>query len=563
VRGATAGSVAAMAQLVLGPVLRHVDETDATVWVETDAPCTVAVLGHTSPTFCVGGHHYAIVHVSGLAPGTITPYEVALDGERRWPDPASDFPPSVIRTPGAGDPVRLAFGSCRVAVPHEPPYALRKDDDDRGREVDALHALAQQMRREPPEAWPTRLLMLGDQVYADEVSPGVRELIRRRRDTRVPPGEQVADFEDYTRLYWESWGEPVMRWLLSTLPTAMIFDDHDVHDDWNISASWLRDMRALDWWEERVAGAFASYWVYQHLGNLTPAELREDRRLADVRACDDGEERLRRFAINADRETDGVRWSYCRDVGGVRLVVVDARAGRVLEDGERPKRSMLDDAEWAWVEERLVGGMDHLVVATTLPLLLGHGMHYLEAWNEAVCAGAWGRTAARAGEHVRRALDLEHWAAFSASFDRLAARLGEVGAGRLGPPPASITLLSGDVHHAYLAEVAFRREAGVRTPVHQAVCSPFRNPLDQREEAAVRFGGSRAGHVIGRALARAAGVRDPDIRWRVCEGPWFDNQVATLELEGRTARLRLERTVPEEWEDPRLHECFARELTRT
>ncbi len=39
-----------------------------------------------------------------------------------------------------------------------------------------------------------------------------------------------------------------MRWLLSTVPSCMIFDDHDVIDDWNTSAAWLADMRATDWW---------------------------------------------------------------------------------------------------------------------------------------------------------------------------------------------------------------------------------------------------------------------------------------------------------------------------
>ncbi|MHB8400308.1 MAG: DUF7800 domain-containing protein, partial [Candidatus Limnocylindrales bacterium] len=29
--------------LVLGPLLRHVGTTDATIWVETSAPCTVEV----------------------------------------------------------------------------------------------------------------------------------------------------------------------------------------------------------------------------------------------------------------------------------------------------------------------------------------------------------------------------------------------------------------------------------------------------------------------------------------------------------------------------------------
>ena len=38
-----------MTQLVLGPVLRHVGETDATVWVETDQPCTVEVHFHAVP----------------------------------------------------------------------------------------------------------------------------------------------------------------------------------------------------------------------------------------------------------------------------------------------------------------------------------------------------------------------------------------------------------------------------------------------------------------------------------------------------------------------------------
>ncbi|MGW1633884.1 hypothetical protein, partial [Streptomyces anthocyanicus] len=30
-----------------------------------------------------------------------------------------------------------------------------------------------------------------------------------------------------------------VRWLLSTVPSCMIFDDHDVIDDWNTSAAWL------------------------------------------------------------------------------------------------------------------------------------------------------------------------------------------------------------------------------------------------------------------------------------------------------------------------------------
>jgi hypothetical protein len=534
------------------------------IWVETDGPCTVSVLGCDARTFCVEGHHYALVLCEGLEPGTITPYEVALDGETVWPLPGDRFPPSVVRTHDPARPTRIAFGSCRVCAPHAPPYSLRKDDDDDGREVDALRALAERMRGQDPAEWPEALILLGDQVYADEVSPDVREFIRSRRDTDVPPGETVADFEEYTRLYLESWGEPYMRWLLSTVPSSMIFDDHDVHDDWNTSQTWVAGMRAQGWWDERIVGGFMSYWLYQHLGNLSPRELADMDLYARVREADDAGAILRDYVFKADREVEGTRWSYCRDIGSARLVMVDSRAGRVLEPGAR---SMVDEEEWRWIEEHARGDCDHLLIGTSLPLLLAPGMHYLEAWNEAVCDGAWGPVAARAGEKLRQGLDLEHWAAFDKSLERMLGLVRAVGRGERGEPPASIVVLSGDVHHAYLAEVGFARGTGMRSSAWQATCSPFRNPLDRKERTVMRFMASEVASGLMRKLAAAAGVRPPSARWRYThDKPWFDNQVATLELDGRRGRLVLEKTVPPEEEqahDPplRLEQVYERALS--
>lgn len=87
-----------MAGLVLGPLLRYVDEHAASIWVETDGPCEVGVLGRTSGTFSVRGHHYAFVDVEDLAAGSDIPYTVELDGETAWPPPDCPFPPSRIRT---------------------------------------------------------------------------------------------------------------------------------------------------------------------------------------------------------------------------------------------------------------------------------------------------------------------------------------------------------------------------------------------------------------------------------------------------------------------------------
>jgi hypothetical protein len=332
-----------------------------------------------------------------------------------------------------------------------------------------------------------------------------------------------------------------MRWLLSTVPSAMIFDDHDVHDDWNTSTTWLRQMRAKPWWQGRIEGALMSYWCYQHLGNLSPEDLAQDELYDAVRAAGDGSALVRDFARRADAETDGAQWSFRRDFGGVRLVMIDSRASRVLTPGER---SMLDEAEWRWVEETAVGDRDHLLLGTSLPWLLEPGMHELEAWNEAVAEGAWGGRAAKLGEKMRQALDLEHWAAFNASFRRLAGHVSAVARGERGAAPETIVALSGDVHHAYLMEVDAIGDEASR--VYQATCSPFRNPLDKRERRMIRLAGARFSELLNGALARAARVPRAPIGWkRVGGGPWFDNQVVTLRFDGRRATMRLERRSPD------------------
>ena len=546
-----------MPSLVLGPLLRYVGETEAVLWVETDSECEVEILGTRERTFCVCDHHYALVCCGALEPGTWHEYEVLLDGEQVWPVD-DGFPASAFHTHPKETPLKLVFGSCRVAAPHEPPYTLRKDEDPRGREIDALHTMALQMRDQPREEWPDLLLMLGDQVYADEVSPATLAFIETKRDTDETPGERVLDFDDYTQLYLESWSDPAIRWLLSTVSTAMIFDDHDVHDDWNISEAWLKEARTHEWWNEHIKAALASYWVYQHLGNLPPEAHKDDRLLKRVKEAEDAEDLLEAFAFHADRESDGTRWSYCRDLGNTRLVVIDSRAGRVLEEGTR---SMLDDEEWDWVHEHATGGFDHLLIGTSLPWLLGRGMHYVEAWGEAVAGGAWGPGAAKGAESLRQTGDMEHWAAFQDSFARLTELFRAVGRGERGEPPASIVTLSGDVHHAYLFEVGYPRGTEMRSGVWQAVCSPYRNPLGKNERRSIRIGMSRGFERVTGAIARLAGVRDPGIGWRIVgDGPWFDNQFATLVIDGRRIEMRLDKAVPVDEKRARLERVLEHRL---
>jgi phosphodiesterase/alkaline phosphatase D-like protein len=520
-----------MPKLVLGPIQRYVDEACATVWVETDADCEVSVLDTSTRTFSVHGHHYALIGIDGLEPGTTYPYEVALDGQQVWPAPDDPYPPPVIRTREGRD-TRLAFGSCRGAAPLEPPWTLDKSEDPRGLGPDALMAYAQRMVGADASEWPDLLLLLGDQVYADDASPQTRELIRHRRDVSQPPGEEIADFEEYTHLYHESWSEPLVRWLLSTVPVAMIFDDHDVIDDWNISKSWVDDMRATDWWDQRIVGAFVAYWIYQHLGNMSPEQLASDDLYRRVRDADDAGAVLDVFARNADRDPSAARWSFDRQLGDAHLIVVDSRAARVLDEGHR---DMLDEDEWRWLEQRLEQPARRLLIASSLPFLMPRSIHDVEHWNQRLAAGAWGPRVAKIAERVRREFDLEHWPAFPASFARMMRLIRQLATRQ--DAPESITLLSGDVHHAYVS----RLDVGdPRCPVHQVVASPLRQTVTPSVMRIYRAGVGTVGQGLGRALTRLVGLESPPAKWTRLTEPLFANHIATIDSTGAGTYLQIE-----------------------
>jgi len=300
-----------VAELILGPMLRHVSGDSATIWLEADERCTVEILGRATPTFCVAGHHYALSVIEDLQPGSSIEYDVRLDGELRWPVAGSTLPASRIQTHADGQPIRVIFGSCRTAAPHEPPWALELALDSRGRGVDALYAYGLSMLTRPAHEWPELAIFVGDQIYADDSSPKARERIAHAREnmqhdpeTDLPP-ELVGGFEEYTWLYHEAWSSEIERWVLSNVPSVMIFDDHEMIDDWNISDSWVRNIRTKDWWQDHVIGGLMTYWLYQHLGNLSPETIRSDGLVEALGQVADGESILRDWAMQSEELTPG------------------------------------------------------------------------------------------------------------------------------------------------------------------------------------------------------------------------------------------------------------------
>ena len=314
-----------MASLVLGPMLRHVDDTSARLGGDVRRLRGVGARLGSQRTFQVGDRHYALVAVEGSRPrARTTPYEVRLDGERVWPPPGSTFPPPRIRTTAAGPtgaaglrllPVRLAAVDRRQRRAGTAPTrwtrtrgsspAPRTPSGRTGCCCSATRCTRTRPRRITQErirAAPGRLQAAG------AAGGGLRRVRRAVRRVLGRPAGALA----------------VRR----PCRPSMIFDDHDVHDDWNTSRVWRAGCRRPSWWQERITGGLIAYWVYQHLGNLSPAALAEDELYRKVREADgDVGPLLHDFAAAADREADGAkgyRWSYRRDFGPVRL-----RGGRL------------------------------------------------------------------------------------------------------------------------------------------------------------------------------------------------------------------------------------------
>ena len=304
-----------------------------------------------------------------------------------------------------------------------------------------------------------------------------------------------------------------------------------------------------------------SYWIYQHIGNLSPRELDENELYARVRGNPDATEVLREWAheIDIDRRP-GTRWSFYRDIGGVRAIFVDSRAARVLTEERRAicrRRGVGLDRRAR--RGRLRPPADRRPPSPSCSRPASTTSRPGTSGSATAPGAAWPRAPS---EQLRRAVDFDHWAAFQYSFGRLRELLEEVGSGRRGKAPASIVVLSGDVHHAYLCEVEFDPERRGREPR-----STRRSARPTATRSTGKSGGwcgpaSRArSAAIARGLARLAGAPDPGIRWRTLEGPYFDNQVATLRLDGREASMRLDKTVAGEEDQSALEKTFERRLT--
>ncbi len=134
---------------------------------------------------------------------------------------------------------------------------------------------------------------------------------------------------------------------------------------------------------------------------------------------------------------------------------------------------------------------------------------------------------------------MEDWAAFDRSFRQMEDLIAEIATGP--DAPSTVSILGGDIHFSYAAELQLRNGERLTSGVHQLVCSPIRNILAKRERRVLGFAASRPGRWLAEQLQR--GVRRPPSRfsWELEDDPLFANTMGSLKFEGERATVQLER----------------------
>ncbi len=475
-----------VSDLRVGPLVRAIQPDSVAIWTEWSQSCEVtltaklAVQGqHTETlsncvhTVTVGGRHYALSQFTGLQVAHWYDYQVQTDEQGKVPGANTPEILQCFRTldvPESRATLRLAYGSCRH---------LSVEGSDA---LSALGPWLLQHRDERETCWPHLLLLIGDQIYADD--PGKAGASR----------EPAQTFEEFARLYEQAWtADAGVRQVLALLPTHTIFDDHEIINDWNITPTWHAEMLRKGQ-EQMLVDGLVAYWIYQGWGNIGLQDAHKHSLLAIMQqATQNGQDALE-YLRNAIRQAlyqrTRLQWHYCIPTTPP-IFVTDLRTDRAIASDKIdpvdvvPRIMSLAQMEALQGWLRIHANSTVLLacsVPAILPPLIGLAEYTmgLRPFQHARTRflRCLGHKLAGIQQKIAISLSFDHWPAFGATWRELVALLDT--------RQRDVIILSGDVHFSY-AMSAHRRfwRKKQQATLYQFVASPFKNILEQRDERLV------------------------------------------------------------------------------
>lgn len=227
-------------------------------------------------------------------------------------------------------------------------------------------------------------------------------------------------------------GLPKVRRLLAHLPTVMIFDDHDITDDWNMTAEWEQVAYGHPFSRRIIGNALIGYFIFQAWGNLP--EVFEPEVLPLAETCfSNRDERCQDQLI--DTLLGFEQWHFTLPTEPA-LVVMDNRTRRWRSGRNLGRPSgLLNWEALSELQQELLGRSAVILVSPT-PII---GVKLVENVQ---------RLFILAGKPLL--VDAENWMAHGGAANTL------LNIFQHKQTPHNFTILSGDVHYSFAYDLALR-----------------------------------------------------------------------------------------------------------
>ena len=253
-----------------------------------------------------------------------------------------------------------------------------------------------------------------------------------------PLGLETAQAERYRKEYDNlqlfSDGLARVQRVMAHLPVAMIFDDHDVTDDWNLTAGWEQTAYEHPFSRRIIGNALLGYLVCQGWGNAPERfpdtlmnQVGQVLKQPGIEAHDLLVSHLNRFN----------QWHYQWPTSPA-LVVLDTRTHRWRSEKGLNQPSGLMDWEALSDLQQLLIGKEAVVMVSPAPVF---GVKLIEAVQKVF---TW------CGKPLM--VDAENWMAHPG------AAYAMMNLFRHGNTPKHFVILSGDVHYSFVYDIELKSD---------------------------------------------------------------------------------------------------------
>ncbi|AOT08572.1 metallophosphatase [Pseudoalteromonas luteoviolacea] len=224
---------------------------------------------------------------------------------------------------------------------------------------------------------------------------------------------------------------PHVERLMANVSTLMMFDDHDVTDDWNLTPRWEQNVANSSTSKRIISNGLISYWLFQGLGNdalQTSGSLLASfygalqKQTWDFKQFD---KEIARFG----------QWHYCLDTTP-KVVVIDTRTHRWRSEQDFDEPSGLMDWESLMELQEVLVNHESVLLVSPAPVF---GVKIIETIQSIFNS---------CGEPL--VVDVENWMAHEGAARKL------IDIFKREDTPKETIILSGDVHYSFCFSVQAR-----------------------------------------------------------------------------------------------------------